>query len=268
MNEKFSHPNFDSIVGVTSKYNSEELREYIDGDLKDGGEFIKDLELTKTEQDKKIIDFVVNAVNEILSSYGREDIIPIDYDHIHILSQGGVTKLNPDIVEGAHDTHLGAVLVERNQSDFEFARVLFHELVHMKSYKALQVTTEGDLEKYRGGWSAVSRDGSTNYFTELEEGVIDFLTEKFYNEYLSGASFLSDSEVPEYKTYRQEERADLHHVVKVVSEESGLNEDIVLEMFIKAQVTGNFLGLAKIIEKYVGKGKFRELGEMTGNNSY
>ncbi len=267
MSEKFSHPNFDRIIGVTAKDDAEELTAAIDDSLDEGGEFIQELELFKTEQDLKIIDFVIKSADEILSFYGREKVLPIDYDHIHLLPKGGVEKINANIIDGAHDIHLGSVLVDRTESDFDFVLTLFHELMHMKSYKALQVTVDGKLAKYRGGWSVVPRDGETNYFNSLEEAVIDFLTEKFYRDYLSKADFvLSDGVTPEYKTNRSEEREFLDHVVDVISEKSELNKDEILLMFINAQVTGNFLGLAKIIEKYVGKGTFRELAETSGDN--
>ena len=170
----------------------------------------------------------------------------------------------------------GKIAVDRDPSDTQFSLVTFHELFHAKAYQAGQIKTkEGNFgfDKYRNGFIVTSRDGKKTYFDGVEEAVVGHMTQRFFNEVLSkDPKFIPEIEERKkngqpFDISRQDEQAAGKKIVEdlfIKNPGKFDSKEEIMEMFIKAQVTGNLLPVARLLEKTYGKGSFRKLGEETG----
>ena len=276
MNEKFSHRSFDHIVGLNDaiKKHSSEIRTHIDNLLdQQGATFIEGYELKKTDREKEIIEFVSGEADRILKELGRKNPSEITQTNIHILKEGGTLDFTEGRLEtGSHATKFGSVLVDRSVSEVQFALVLFHELIHMKVYKALQVLYREDgisLEEYKSGFSVTDRNGEDKYFSFLDEAVTGYLTQNFLNEVLKHSPMFTDEithlqqggNLPDIS--RMEELEFLNKLVDDLWEKNKdayKSRDEVFALFVNAHVNGNLLPVGKLIERTLGKGSFRQLG--------
>lgn len=277
MSEKFSHRGFDRIVGLTPQMKEQigEVHAYVDHLVDErGGRFISAFELEKTEREKEIISFVVTEADKVLKELGREKPAEIAETSIHVLKEDGTSDYTEgNLRTGAHATKFGSVLVDRQESEVKFALVLFHELMHMKVYKALQLiqTEKGNnLDTYRSGLSVIDREAKNMYFNDLEEAVIGYLTQRFYNDVVLKSPFFA-SEVSEtggkYEVSRMEELESLDRLVDKLWEynsDSYGSRDEIFNLFVDAHVNGGLLKIGRLIEKTMGKGSFRKLAESTG----
>lgn len=172
----------DKIVGVPKEHMAD-AEEYTRQVAKQFGAEKIDNEIEKTEHDIELLDFAQSSVDEYLGQYGREKTIVLPLERIHLLEEGG-TEINNDkagIGSGSHSTYESSVEIDRFVSDTKFVSVAFHELVHAKSYQALQAASTRHKESgqpfivpYRSGFSVVSRDGEKIYFRDWEEAVVSF----------------------------------------------------------------------------------------------
>lgn len=273
--EGFKMPHLDKVVGMPKEYSHKqsELEEFFANKFKEGGKFGKN-ELKKTEKDMKIINFTQNAVDDYLERYKRKKKVIIPPENIHILEEGGTKKITRKFETGAHSTEYGDLLVDRAQRDVDFSLTLFHELLHAKSFTAMQITTgstkeERKIEPYRSGFSVTSRDGRKTYFDGVNEAIVGFLTKRFFEEYIMKSELFKD-EVQKMKgenvsidTSREKEmQAGLEFINKIYE----LNKDKyslkeIMNIFIDAGISGNLLKVARLVERTFGKGSFRKLGE-------
>ncbi len=279
MNEKFSHRIFDRVVGLTDemKQRLEEVNTYIDHLIDErGGKWLEGFEVEKTEREKEIIDFVNIEADRILKELGREKPSDITESNIHVLRENGTYDYTEGrLQEGSHATTRGSILVDRQDSDIQFALILFHELMHMKVYKALQLlqSDEGnDFGAYRSGFSVTDRKGKNIYFSSLEEAVIGNLTKKFYDDVLVHNSLFADevSGTKSNNTHNISRMEELEFLNKLVDDLWEANKDVyetrddIFKLFIDAHVNGKLLQIGRLIEKTFGKGSFRRLAETTG----
>jgi len=277
MNEKFSHKGFDRIVGLTPemKRRADEVYMYIDHLVDErGGHFIEDFEVEKTEREKEIINFVIAEADRVLKELGRGNPAEISESYIHVLKENGTNEYTKERFEtGSHATKIGGILVDRQLSEVKFALVLFHELMHMKVYKALQLvqTEDGnDLDTYRSGLAISDRTANNTYFRDFEEAIIGYLTQRFYNEVVMKNS-LFEGEVSEseerQEVSRMEELESLNKLVDNLWEQNKdtyESRDEIFNLFVDAHVNGGLLKIGRLIEKTLGKGSFRKLAEETG----
>lgn len=268
-NEKLPH--VDNVIGVP-KDRQQELEERIVKIYEQRGSVkIEGLEMEKSTKDAEIIDFVSSAISEYQKRYGRKKDMPVSLDNIHVLEDGGTNEFTEGRFSGgAHASTYGSILVDRKGSDIEFAIIIFHELFHLKSYKALQMTKRKDakdsrLGAYRTGIAVITRDGKKVYFEDLEEAIIAIMTERFYKEYILSSNLFKQEaggKVPEFSRSREKDKLE-----KLVDELWQNNQnhfsvkDEVLDLFIDAQVNGNLLEIGRLIERTLGKGSFRKIGE-------
>lgn len=264
-------PHVDRAVGAP-KDKQQELEEAIAKVYeKRGNAKIEGVEVEKSRRDLEIIDFVSKAVSDYQKRYGRKKDISIPLEKIHVLEDGGTEKFTEGrLSEGAHATTYGSILADRKESDVDFALRIFHELFHLKSYKALQITKtkkpeDGELEAYRAGISITTRDGEKVYFQDLEEAVITMMTERFYKEHVLTSDLFkqeAESKAPEFSRSREKDK--LEKLVEELwqnNQNQFGNKEEVLDLFIDAQVNGNLLKIGRLIEKTFGKGSFRKIGE-------
>lgn len=278
MSEKFSHRGFDRIVGLTPemKQRADEVYAYVDHLLDErGGRFIEDFEVEKTEREKEIIHFVIAEADRVLRELGRKNPAEISESNIHVLKEDGTDDYTEGIGgTGAHATRLGSVLVDRQASEVKFALVLFHELMHMKVCKALQLIRDdgsNDLDVYRSGLGVMDREAKNMYFKDFEEAVIGYLTQRFHNEVVMKSS-LFEKEISEsdgmQEVSRMEELESLNRLVDNLWEQNKdtyESRDEIFNLFVDAHVNGRLLKIGKLIEKTLGKGSFRQIAEETGD---
>lgn len=271
---EISIPQADKVIGIPKEWEHdlEGIEDFFqEAYITQGVDRIEGIELDKSERDLEIIRFVNESVAKCLQKYEREaHNTPLE--KIHILREGGVQEYTNDKLRmGAHSVKSGSVLIDRVSSDVQFAIILFHEQLHNGSYKVLQFTKgkKKKIEPYRVGITVTTRDGTKNYLEDLEEAVIQLLTEKFYeNEILPSPIFSTEVENQEIAPYfsRGRESEGLNRIVDDIwlrkQDYFELREDVE-EIFINAQINGRLLPLARLVERTYGKGSFRNLAEAT-----
>ncbi len=273
--KNFEFMPYDRVVGVQPDWQEETERLLAAYYAEHGTSVIEGFELEKTQRDKEIIKFAEDAVSAYLRAYGREPKFDVPLEKIHFLRDGGTKEFTQGkLGGGAHATKFGSMLVDRSDSDIQTALITFHELFHTKSYSALQITTpdmEGvkKLEAYRNGFTVTSRDGREEYFHDFEEAVISLMTKRFYDEEISqNETFKKELDsgcMPDMS--RTKEAGGLSGLVDDIwnsNRDSYSSREQVMDIFIKAQIDGNLLPVARLVESTYGEGSFRELGEITG----
>ncbi len=88
------------------------------------------------------------------------------------------------------------VVMREGVSKMAFMKTLFHELVHFKSYNAVQVTTGKDREsmEYRTGLSTITRDGKKEHLLNLNEAVTEELTKRYVLKLFEHPMFMQEKE--------------------------------------------------------------------------
>jgi hypothetical protein len=189
--EKF--PNFERVVGKISKEEKVEILERKAKDFNDS--YFKELEgkeREKTPEELEIIDLVNQATNEVLYEYGGE-VSDIPAENIHIILE----EMWPDSKKSTFYSSLNqAVAFKEPSVRIVFLTQLFHEILHFKSYKALQAITpeEGSsyVEVYRGGLEVISRDDNYRYFEVFNEALTEELTKRFVTKLFDHPLFAED----------------------------------------------------------------------------
>ncbi|MBP6908568.1 MAG: hypothetical protein KBB75_01975 [Candidatus Pacebacteria bacterium] len=278
--EKPKIPHLDKVVGVPKEHIEKQqgkFEEYLTGYFSEiGGAKIENYELEKTKEDIELIQFSSNAVDNYLQKYNR-NIRGIPLENIHILKEKSVEEITGGSISGGlHSTINGSVLVEKTLNRVNFSLVVFHELVHAKSFTAMQVTNGGIKENseiipYRVGFSVTSRDGNKIYFEDVNEAVVGLLTERFFKDYIETSDLFKDelqkmkeSKTPVDLSRQREVKQGLEYINEIYK----LNNDKysfeqVMDIFIEAGINGNLFKVARLIEDTFGKGSFRALGEVT-----
>lgn len=276
MSEYFKHPAIDAFIGETKKLDSQSQRisHQLDDLMNRGSKHIADFEIEKSSRDQEIIDVVMREIDAILEKYGRT-IPSVNLTNIHILKPDGISQYTDGMFRsGAYAPLLRSVLVDRCSSDVEFAAALFHELLHLKSYTAFQLVTNprnsyDGLGEYRSGFKVVSRDGGQFHFQAFEEAVVSYLELQFVQEILSKHPLFKEKYAKELETYEFSRTTDRKRLVELVDDLYNKNKDKftstqeVTDVFIRAQINGDLLPIARLVESTYGKGSFRKLGEIT-----
>jgi len=247
-----------------------------------GGEKIELREVEKTERDLAIIRLVTGSVDRLMRRYGRERVIEIPPENLHLIEP-------TEKISGFYDARRQQLAVEKRVgSDSALAADLFHELVHAKSYNALKVRDQGgdrELTYYRTGLETVARNGRT-HFRELNEAVVQSLTVDFFDRTIARDDLFADEiraggrrgvdprerEEGSYWSERQHLRALAEAIFEAAARrQEGMDRrprfsgpGDVEQVFVKASVTGQMLEAARLVEEVWGAGSFRRLGESLG----
>lgn len=135
-------------------------------------EDLKTKEREKTPEELHIISLANNATNEVRQKYGLDDF-EVPPKNIHIIKEEEWPKEEKG---GAHYiSMLQGIAIRECSSRTVFMKKALHEMVHFKSYNAMQVTTGENpkLDQYRVGLSVFTRDGKILNFTNLNEAVTE-----------------------------------------------------------------------------------------------
>jgi len=271
--EKWNNPFIDKLIGLPTEKEhltpawDEHILETI---YQEGGRKITEFEIEKSERDREIIDFAQSAADRMLAAYGRQKTAPVPLENIHLLRDGGTRAYLSKIkaVSGAAAPIQQSLMVDRVESDMQLSLITFHELLHLKSYIALQVmpaneSNQAAVRPYRYGLTVYARDGKTRCLNSLEEAVIGYLTQEFYTNIQKEPRFENEiKRIAEGNLHieisRNEEYENLSRMIEtIVKTHPELTSKELLEMFIKAQVTGNIMAVTRLIEETFGKGSTR-----------
>ena len=276
MPEKSS--SFERVVGASD----EQKRAEILVDFKDNFEEkklreIKEHEIPKTPDDIEVINLANKATNEIRRKYGfsdfdipPENIVIVDEPHWG-WGDGG---------DNAYFSSTGQIIATPySGQNFNFARLMFHEMLHFKSFGSLRVSKDGrTMTEDRSGLQARTRKGKM-YFKNLNEAVTETLTKDFITGLFRNMDQRFAKEVQELEQrgivpenlgegmifgYEQQRKALNTLVDKIFEKNSDIfdSREEVFGIFIKSMFSSNLLAVGKLIDKTFGVGTFRKLGRL------
>ena len=285
---------------ILSDDNSEEGKSKFLEDLsedyrKSTSEFLPN-ESEKTVGEVKICERLNIFIDKLAEIYGGPslEIIP---EQIHIFNtddrfgNGGRNGKLSD--SGGHfDSSTQNILIDRGITEVSTAHKIAHEMIHKKSYGAIQITmpnNEGDSEvdfRYRVGFQMKTRDGKQNFFTLIEEALTEELSMSLMN-LLSQEGIIKVNKDPEIMkskgfdprevqetypngillsfVYKKERDALRNLINKITGKNSELTYEEVFEMFCRGKFSGNVLEIGKLIERTFGLGTLRKLAIATAD---
>lgn len=275
-------PHIDKAIGVVPEDQEAFEHHLIELYEKLGGQWLEEWEVPKTEREREILALADQAATKYMREYGRTRDLSIKEENIHILRPGGTAELSPHSSSprrniGIDAAQLGVVLLDREQSELEFAIDAFHELYHAKSYKKVQVLHDKPvIAPASQGFSITSRDGTITYFWEIEEALTSLMEERFYRDVLDhDERFRNEFEARqgterELKFGYPEQRRRFMNLIEQLWQANDRHfggrfkdKQEILDVFFRAQATGRKLPVARTLEKAYGPGSFRLIGEDT-----
>ncbi|MFA7192196.1 MAG: hypothetical protein WC089_02780 [Candidatus Paceibacterota bacterium] len=187
--EKFS--SIDRVVGKISEKEQEQILRHSGESFNDQAfDHLKRVERKKTSNELQIIDMVNNLTNEIRQKYGLENF-DVPPDNIHVVSD---EKWSDEKNTAYFNSGMQGVVMRENFSNLAFTAKVFHEMLHFKSYNALQITNveKPELSEYRLGLTVQTRDGDKIYFTNLNEAVTEEITKRTVLKILDNKLFIDE----------------------------------------------------------------------------
>ena len=189
-----SRSSFERIVGGISSAEKERIIRGME-DRFDDQEF-RDLvgkEREKTPEELQIIAIANEVTNELRKKYGLDDF-DIPAQNIHIIKEDEW----PERGKGSamYVSSFQGVATREQESNLVSLEKILHEMLHFKSYNAIQVTKSEDpqLAEYRLGLVVRSRDGETMYFKNLNEAVTAEITKELMRKAARGPLFEKEAE--------------------------------------------------------------------------
>lgn len=148
-------------------------------------------EREKSPEELQLIGIANDMTNEIRRQYGLDDF-DVPPENIHIIKKEKWPE-NYDSTSAFYNSELQGVVMEDHHSRIVFTARMLHEMLHFKSYNALQVTKENDsrLKGYRVGLTVAARNGKEIYFRSLNEAVTEEMTKRLTAK-ISNDPLLSD----------------------------------------------------------------------------
>jgi len=187
---KFS--SFERVVGNVPETEKEQI-------LRDKGERfddqvfedLKGKEREKTPEELQIISLANEATNKIRRKYGLEDF-DIPPGNIHVVTEEAWPR---EKGVAFYNSMLQGVAAREQPAKIVFMKKIFHEMLHFKSYNALQITRgeNPELDEYRVGLTVHTRDGKRMYFMNLNEAVTEEMTKRFATKLFDNPLFAEEA---------------------------------------------------------------------------
>lgn len=151
---------------------------------------LQDIEREKTSEEMQIISLVNGATNKMRQKYDLEHF-NIPPENIHIIVEKKWPKKGSS---GLFNLKEQSIFVCEKSSNIAFAKIVFHEMIHFKSYTAVQITQEEQprFQAYRLGLTVQTRDGQKEYFRNVNEAVTEELTKRFIGEFFRDPLFVEE----------------------------------------------------------------------------
>lgn len=170
---------FERVIGAIPDAEKEKILKYKEERFDDQlFEELEGKEREKTPEELQIIDLANKMTNEIRKTYGLEDF-DIPAKNIHIIKEGKWWR--QDNVGATYKSDLQGVAMHEEPVRLAFAERVFHEMVHFKSYNALQITKseKSEVDEYRVGLTVSTRDGKKMFFSNLNEAVTEEMVKRY-----------------------------------------------------------------------------------------
>jgi len=188
--EKFS--SFERVVGNIPEAEKEQI-------LRDKGERFDDQvfedlrgkEREKTQEELQIISLANEATNEVRQRYGLENF-DIPPENIHVIAEEAWPR---EKGVAFYNSILQGIVAREQPARIVFMKKIFHEMLHFKSYNALQIETgeNPELDEYRVGLTVHTRDGKSMYFVNLNEAVTEEMTKRFATKLFDNSLFAGET---------------------------------------------------------------------------
>ena len=189
--EKFS--SFERVVGNIPEAEKEQI-------LRDKGERFDDQvfedlrgkEREKTPEEMQIISLANEATNKIRQKYDLENF-DIQPDNIHVVTEEAWPR---EKGVAFYNSMLQGIATREQPAKVVFMKKVFHEMLHFKSYNALQITSgeNPELDEYRVGLTVHTRDGKRMYFVNLNEAVTEEMTKRFATKLFDNPLFVQEAQ--------------------------------------------------------------------------
>jgi len=179
-NKKFMRrgSSIERIVGAASEEVKQEAEQYMAERFESQPEKLSERE--KTPEELEMIDLANKASDMLRRKYGLEDFY-VPPKNVHAITDPEWFKKRHS--EGFyHHSGAQAIFISSSRSKIAEMSRLFHEMLHFKSYNAMQLVEKGDSRKlmmYRGGLSVQPMDMEKGrLFRNLNEGMTEELTKR------------------------------------------------------------------------------------------
>lgn len=188
--EKFS--SFERVIGAIPEEEKEQIlrkkEELFDSQV---FEELRGKEREKMPEEMEIIELANEATNEIRRKYGLEDF-NVPHKNIHIL----LKESWKDNFPAFYHAQLQGIAIKEQSHNLISMKIIFHEMLHIKSYNAIQVTAGESpiLRDYRVRLTVRERSGKRGYFSNLNEAVTEELTKKFVLSSLDKEIFFDEAQ--------------------------------------------------------------------------
>jgi hypothetical protein len=292
--EKFS--SFDRVVGKASENEKKEILKERENQFSDQQfEELKDKERGKTSKELQIINLANQYTNEIRKKYGLSafDIPP---ENIHVIEKDKWPKEE----SAFYSSMMQAVALREQSASIVFMKKVVHEMLHFKSYNALQVMGN-DIGEYRVGLTVSTRDGKDMYFRNCNEAVVEEITRNILTKLAGNSLFVEEvnqtsgiinrnydakmsngenlfdrdtfyaemengsNKINTESFTKEKERKILSILIGKLFErnkEIFKSREDIFEMFSRAMMTGNIIPIGKLVDNTFGVGIFRKIGEL------
>jgi len=174
--DRFS--SFDRVVGdISDKEKNKIFRDKHESFNDQVFEDLEHKERKKTPEEIQIIALANKMTNEIRQKYGLGKF-DIPLDNIHIINEDAWSTREDGVA--FYQLMSQRIVLKEQSAKIVFVKKMIHEMLHFKSYSALQVT-KGDhlkLKEYRSGLTMNTRDGKKNFFSNLNEAITEEITKK------------------------------------------------------------------------------------------
>lgn len=280
MQEKSS--SFERVIGTK---DSEKKRELLDTAKevfeKKKVREIHEHELPKTPEDVAVINLANEATNTLRRKFGStefdippENVLIVKEEHWD-WGEGGKNACFYPAEQFVATPYYG--------QNFTFARKMFHEMLHFKSFGSLKILEGGqEMVEDRRGLRIRTRKGK-EYFSSLNEAITEELTKQFIIDLIKKKNplFRTEIEALEKKDIEPEaieeqmvsgygeQREILNLLVDKVfqrNREQFKDRQEVFDEFVKALFSSNLLSIGKLVDKTFGKGTFRKIGKLDRNS--
>jgi len=217
-------------------------------------------EREKLNWERKAIRLADTATNQLLQEYSEKPFT-FPEKNIYILDRKDWTG---DVnTAGIYLPRIQSIFMQPRQNKLNFYKNLFHEMLHAKSYYAVQVPTQGQeaIRDYRMGLVVRTRNNEKDYFRSLNEGLTEELTKRYASRTF-GDEMFRDEQAVDF-AYSGERNALQQLCVKLSHRDEELypSPKAVFDAFAKAMLNGDVLKLGRAIDQTFGKGTFRKIGE-------
>jgi hypothetical protein len=154
----------EAVGELHDRFNKQEIQE------------IKRVERAKTPDERKMIALVNHETNQLLKSFDIEPI-EVSENNVHVIPQ---KYWYNEVGGGYYDGDQQAVALTEQNSRLGFSHMLFHEMVHMKSYQSFYADDKGKpTGPQRVGLSYLKKGPKKQFFRALNEAVTEELAVRF-----------------------------------------------------------------------------------------